>query len=60
MGQQYRRGYKDVVETEIKYAGYIRKQERAVERFRKLEAKRLPEWLNYEEIEDFPGRPRRS
>ncbi|NLY52331.1 MAG: tRNA uridine-5-carboxymethylaminomethyl(34) synthesis enzyme MnmG [Firmicutes bacterium] len=42
---------KDVVETEIKYAGYIRKQERAVERFRKLEAKRLPEWLNYEEIE---------
>jgi len=40
----------DIVETEIKYAGYIRKQERAVERFRKLEARRLPEWLNYEEI----------
>jgi tRNA uridine 5-carboxymethylaminomethyl modification enzyme len=44
-------GLWDLVETEIKYAGYIRKQERAVERFQKLEAKRLPERLNYEEIE---------
>ena len=44
-------GLEQIVETEIKYAGYIQKQQREVERFRKLEAKRLPEWLNYGEIE---------
>ena len=39
MEKQCDENIKDIVETEIKYAGYIRKQERAVERFRKLEVR---------------------
>lgn len=42
---------RSLVETEIKYAGYIRKQERAVDRFRRLEARRLPDWLDYGRVE---------
>ncbi len=35
------------VETEIKYAGYIDKQRREVEKFASLESKRLPEGIDY-------------
>ncbi|MDR1816312.1 MAG: tRNA uridine-5-carboxymethylaminomethyl(34) synthesis enzyme MnmG [Clostridiales Family XIII bacterium] len=35
------------VEIERKYAGYIEKQRRQVEKFRKMEARRLPEDLDY-------------
>ncbi len=42
---------KGLIETEIKYAGYIRKQQRSVERFQRLEEKKLPDWLDYESIE---------
>ncbi|WP_038055724.1 tRNA uridine-5-carboxymethylaminomethyl(34) synthesis enzyme MnmG [Thermodesulfobacterium hydrogeniphilum] len=38
------------VETEIKYSGYIEKQLREVEKFKKLESMKLPEDLNYYEI----------
>jgi len=38
------------VEIEIKYEGYINKQKAQVERFEKMETKRLPEDLNYEEM----------
>ncbi|MCL5045959.1 MAG: FAD-dependent oxidoreductase, partial [Actinobacteria bacterium] len=38
------------VEVEVKYAGYIEKQLAQVQRFRKLEERRLPADLNYEEI----------
>ncbi len=38
------------VETEIKYSGYIEKQLREVEKFKKLENMKLPENLNYYEI----------
>lgn len=40
----------NLIETEIKYAGYIRKQEMSVQRFRRLETRRLPEWLDYGNI----------
>ena len=40
-----------LVETEIKYAGYIRKQERSVDRFQRLEARKLPDWLEYGQVE---------
>jgi len=36
---------------EIKYAGYIEKQRQEIERFHKLEDKRLPENVDYEELE---------
>jgi tRNA uridine 5-carboxymethylaminomethyl modification enzyme len=35
------------VETDIKYEGYVRQQEREVEKLRKAESKRLPSDLNY-------------
>jgi len=35
------------VETEIKYEGYLKQQEREVEKLRKAESKRLPEDLDY-------------
>ncbi len=38
------------VETEIKYEGYIRKQQREVERFSSLETKRLPPDIDYTKI----------
>ena len=39
------------VEVQIKYAGYIEKQLQQVERFRKLEDKKLPADLDYEAID---------
>ncbi|PMP64951.1 MAG: tRNA uridine-5-carboxymethylaminomethyl(34) synthesis enzyme MnmG [Thermodesulfobacterium geofontis] len=38
------------IETEIKYSGYINKQLKEVEKFKKLENMKLPEDLNYYEI----------
>ncbi len=38
------------VETEIKYEGYIRKQQREVDRFASLETKRLPPDIDYGKI----------
>jgi tRNA uridine 5-carboxymethylaminomethyl modification enzyme len=40
------------IELEIKYAGYIRKQEELVERFRRMERVRIPEDMRYI---DTPG-----
>ena len=40
----------DQVEISIKYEGYITRQLQQVEKFRKMEAKKLPEDLNYQEI----------
>ena len=36
--------------TEIKYEGYIRKQLAEIERFRALEEKLIPSWLDYNDI----------
>ncbi len=38
------------VETEIKYAGYIEKQRREVERFASMESKQIPDGINYGKI----------
>ena len=40
------------VELEIKYAGYIKKQEELVERFKRMERVRIPEDMSYQ---DTPG-----
>ena len=40
------------VELEVKYAGYIKKQEELVERFRRMEQVRIPEDMSYQ---DTPG-----
>ncbi|MBU7007548.1 tRNA uridine-5-carboxymethylaminomethyl(34) synthesis enzyme MnmG [Phosphitispora fastidiosa] len=38
------------VDIQIKYEGYIKRQMEQVERFAKMENKRIPEWVEYENI----------
>ncbi|WPX08836.1 tRNA uridine-5-carboxymethylaminomethyl(34) synthesis enzyme MnmG [Anaerocellum danielii] len=40
----------DEVEIEIKYEGYIKKQLERIEQFKKLENKKIPEWVDYNQI----------
>lgn len=41
------------VEIDIKYDGYIKRQLKQVEQFKKLESKKLPEDINYAEIKSL-------
>lgn len=41
---------REQVNIEIKYEGYIRRQMKQVEQFRKLERRKIPEDINYDEI----------
>ena len=38
------------VETEIKYAGYLQQQEKAIERLKKAEERHIPEWFDYTSV----------
>ncbi len=38
------------IEIELKYAGYIERQEAEVERFKEMEEKRIPEWIDYNQV----------
>jgi tRNA uridine 5-carboxymethylaminomethyl modification enzyme len=38
------------VETEIKYAGYLDKQRRSIEKMKKAEDRRIPEWFDYRTV----------
>lgn len=38
------------IDINIKYEGYIKKQLQQVERFKSLENKRIPSWINYDDI----------
>jgi tRNA uridine 5-carboxymethylaminomethyl modification enzyme len=38
------------LETEIKYAGYLGQQQRAIERLKKAEQRRIPEWFDYRAV----------
>ncbi len=38
------------VEINIKYAGYIERQETEVEQFKKMEARPIPDWIDYDQI----------
>ncbi len=38
------------IETEIKYAGYLGQQERAIERLKKAEQRRIPDWFDYQAV----------
>lgn len=41
------------VEIEIKYQGYIERQLRQVEQYKKMEKKRIPETINYDEVDSL-------
>jgi tRNA uridine 5-carboxymethylaminomethyl modification enzyme len=38
------------VETEIKYAGYLDQQRRAIDRLKKAEQRRIPDWFDYQAV----------
>jgi tRNA uridine 5-carboxymethylaminomethyl modification enzyme len=38
------------VETEIKYEGYLRQQDRAIERLKKSEQRSIPHWFDYRSV----------
>jgi tRNA uridine 5-carboxymethylaminomethyl modification enzyme len=38
------------VETEIKYAGYLDQQKKAIEKLRKAEERGIPEWFDYAQV----------
>ena len=38
------------VETEIKYAGYLNQQQKAIERLKKAEERVIPEWFDYKAV----------
>ncbi|MBZ5657718.1 MAG: tRNA uridine-5-carboxymethylaminomethyl(34) synthesis enzyme MnmG [Acidobacteriia bacterium] len=38
------------IETEIKYAGYLDQQERAIDRLKKAEQRRIPHWFDYRAV----------
>jgi tRNA uridine 5-carboxymethylaminomethyl modification enzyme len=38
------------VETEIKYEGYLRQQDRAIQRLKKAEQRAIPEWFDYSSV----------
>ena len=38
------------VETEVKYAGYLQQQQRAIERLKKAEQRTIPEWFDYRSV----------
>jgi tRNA uridine 5-carboxymethylaminomethyl modification enzyme len=40
----------DQVEFAAKYAGYVQRQETEVHRFREMESKAIPEWIDYSTI----------
>jgi tRNA uridine 5-carboxymethylaminomethyl modification enzyme len=38
------------VETDFKYEGYLQQQEKQIERMRRAEARRIPDWFDYREV----------
>ncbi len=48
-----RKDIKDYVETVIKYEGYIQKQIAQVEQFKKLENKKIPDDINYDDVKSL-------
>ncbi len=38
------------VETEIKYAGYLDQQQRSIDRLKKAEQRRIPDWFDYQAV----------
>ena len=41
---------REEIEIEVKYQGYIERDVEQIEKFKALESKQLPDWINYEEI----------
>lgn len=49
---------KEQVEIQVKYEGYIRKSLQQVERMKKMENKRIPDWVDYDSISGLASESR--
>jgi len=58
--QQYPDDLWEAVEIELKYAGYIARQEQAIEKLRRSEEKRLPAHLDYDAISGLRAETRQK
>ncbi|MFW5710804.1 MAG: tRNA uridine-5-carboxymethylaminomethyl(34) synthesis enzyme MnmG [bacterium] len=54
----YRRSHLEHVELEVKYEGYIRRQQQQVDRFQRLENMRIPPEFDYERVEGISSESR--
>jgi len=43
----------ETTEIEVKYAGYMSRQQAEVERFKRMEESTIPEWIDYNEIKEL-------
>ncbi len=48
------------VEVQVKYEGYIKRQLEQVERFRRLENKKIPDWISYDDIKGLSTEARQK
>lgn len=51
---------KEQVEIQVQYEGYIKRQNEQVERFQRLENKKLPDWIIYDEIKGLSTEARQK
>lgn len=49
--QEFDRQIKEQIEIQLKYSGYIKKEEVRVNRLKRMEAKRIPDNIDYDDIE---------
>ncbi len=56
--ENYRRSHLEHVELEVKYEGYIRRQQQQVDRFQRLENMRIPESFDYDAVEGISSESR--
>src|SRR6056297_793679 len=56
--EQYRRSHLEHVELEVKYEGYIRRQQQQVDRFQRLENMRIPDSFDYDAVEGISSESR--
>lgn len=40
----------EMIEVDVKYAGYIKRQEMMIDRTKRLEDKKIPDWMDYSEV----------
>ncbi|MFP4704631.1 MAG: tRNA uridine-5-carboxymethylaminomethyl modification enzyme MnmG/GidA [Spirochaetaceae bacterium] len=55
---RYHREWRSEVELDVKYEGYIRRQERQIERFRRLEDLEIPPSFDYDRLEGISNEAR--
>ena len=48
--RQWKREIEEQIDINIKYDGYIKRQMKQVEQFKKLEKKKIPAEINYDEV----------